>query len=58
MTVGTAIVVSVAIICVTFLGVVIIGANLAKKKTDAAAKLTNELTNHISKKIEDNLNKR
>ena len=55
MTVGTAIVVSVAIICVTFLGVVIIGANLAKKKTDAAAKLTHDMTNHISKKLGDKL---
>ena len=55
MTVGTAIVVSVAIICATFLGVVIIGVNLAKKKTDAAAKLTNELTNHISKNLNNKL---
>ena len=55
MTVGTAIVVSVAIICVTFLAVVCIGVNLAKKKTDAAAKLTNELTNQISKKINEKL---
>ena len=57
MTVGTAIVVSVAIICVTFLGVVIIGANIAKKKTDAAAKLTNELTNSLSNRLNNRINK-
>ena len=57
MTVGTAIVVSVAIICVTFLGVVIIGANIAKKKTDAAAKLTNEITSSITDKLTNRMNK-
>lgn len=57
MTVGTAIVVSVAIICVTFLGVVIIGANIAKKKTDAAAKLTNEITSSITEKLTNKMNK-
>ena len=57
MTVGTAIVISVAIICVTFLGVVIIGANLAKKKTDAAAKLTDEITSSITNKLTNKMNK-
>lgn len=57
MTVGTAIVVSVAIICVTFLGVVIIGANIAKKKTDAAAKLTNEITSSITDRLTNRMNK-
>ena len=57
MTLGTAIVISVAIICVTFLGVVIIGANLAKKKTDAAAKLTDEITSSITNKLTNKMNK-
>ena len=57
MTLGTAIVVSVAIICVTFLGVVIIGANFAKKKTDAAAKLTNEITSSITDRLTNKMNK-
>lgn len=57
MTVGTAIVISVAIICVTFLGVVIIGANIAKKKTDAAAKLTNEITSSITDRLTNKMNK-
>ena len=55
MTIGTAIVISVAILCGTFLAVIGIGVAMNKKKTDAAAALTTELTNHISKKLNEKL---
>lgn len=57
MTVGTAIVVSVAIICVTFLAVIGIGAVLAVKKTNATKKLTDEITSSITDKLTNRMNK-
>ena len=47
MTVGTAIVISIGIICVTFFATICVGAVLAKKKSDAAVNLTNEITNRL-----------
>ena len=57
MTVGTAIVVSVAIICVTFLAVIGIGAVLAVKKTKATKKLTDEITSSITDRLTNRMNK-
>ena len=57
MTVGTAIVVSVAIICVTFLAVIGIGAVLAVKKTNATKKLTDEITSSITDRLTNKMNK-
>lgn len=51
MTVGTAIVVSIAIICGTFLAVIGIGAVLAAKKANATKALTDELTNKLKDRI-------
>lgn len=55
MTVGTAIVVSIAIICGTFLAVIGIGAALAAKKTKATKALSDELTSQITNKLKDRL---
>jgi len=55
MTIGTAIVTSVAIICVTFVVVCIIGASLAKKKSKAAEALTTTLTDEINKRLKQKL---
>ena len=52
MTIGTAIVVSIAIICGTFLAVIGIGAVLAAKKANA----TKALSDQITKKINERLN--
>ena len=57
MTVGTAIVISVAIICGTFLAVIGIGAALAAKKANATKALTDEITNSISNRLNNRLNK-
>ena len=57
MTVGTAIVVSVAIICVTFLAVIGISAVLAAKKTNATKKLTDEITSSITDRLTNRMNK-
>lgn len=57
MTIGTAIVASIGIICGTFIVALIIGACMNKKKTDAAAALTNELTNQITSRLNNRLNK-
>lgn len=57
MTVGTAIVVSVAIICATFLAVIGIGAVLAAKKTKATKALSDELTNQITNRLNNRMNK-
>lgn len=57
MTIGTAIVISVAILCATFLITLGIGAAMSKKKNDAAAALTTELTNQISSRLKHTLNK-
>ena len=57
MTIGTAIVVSVAIICVTFLAVIGIGAVLAVKKTNATKKLTDEITSSITDRLTNKMNK-
>lgn len=57
MTVGTAIVVSVAIICVTFLAVIGIGAVLSVKKTNATKKLTDEITSSITDRLTNKMNK-
>ena len=57
MTVGTAIVVSVAIICATFLAVIGIGAVLAAKKTNATKALTDEITNSITNRLNNRMNK-
>ena len=54
MTIGTAIVVSIGIICATFLATVAIGAWLTTKKQQNAA----EITNAISKKILENRDKK
>ena len=55
MTVGTAIVLSVAILCVTFLATLGIGAAMSRKKNLAAAALTSTLTDEINKRIKDKL---
>lgn len=57
MTLGTAIVISVAIICVTFLAVIGIGAVLAVKKTNATKKLTDEITSSITDRLTNKMNK-
>lgn len=57
MTIGTAIVVSVAIICATFLAVIGIGAVLAAKKTKATKALSDELTNQITNRLKHNISK-
>lgn len=57
MTIGTAIVVSVAIICVTFLAVIGIGAVLSVKKTKATKALTDKITNSITDKLTNKMNK-
>ena len=57
MTLGTAIVLSVAIICVTFLAVIGIGAVLAVKKTNATKALTDEITSSITNKLTNKMNK-
>lgn len=57
MTVGTAIVVSVAIICATFLAVIGIGAVLAAKKTNATKALTDEITSSITNRLNNRMNK-
>lgn len=57
MTLGTAIVVSVAIICVTFLAVIGISAVLSVKKTNATKKLTDEITSSITDKLTNKMNK-
>lgn len=57
MTLGTAIVVSVAIICVTFLAVIGIGAVLSVKKTNATKKLTDEITSSITDRLTNKMNK-
>lgn len=51
MTVGTAIVVSVAIICGTFLAVIGIGAALAAKKANATKALTDEITTRFKDRL-------
>lgn len=58
MTIGTAIVISIAIVCVTFFGVVCVGASMQKKKTDAAALLTNTISEELKKKLHERINKR
>lgn len=55
MTVGTAIVICVAMVCVTFLVVIGIGAWLANKKSKAASILTDTLNSEINKRIKKSL---
>lgn len=57
MTVGTAIVVSVAIICVTILAVIGIGAVLAVKKTNSTKELTDKITSSITDRLTNRMNK-
>lgn len=57
MTIGTAIVISIAIVCVTFFGVVCVGASMQKKKSDAAASLTNTISEELKKKLHERMNK-
>lgn len=57
MTIGTAIVISVAIICVTILAVIGIGAVLAVKKTNSTKKLTDEITSSITDRLTNRMNK-
>lgn len=57
MTVGTAIVVSVAIICVTFLAVIGISAVLSSKTTKATKELTDKITSSITDRLTNKMNK-
>ena len=57
MTLGTAIVVSVAIICVTFLAVIGISAVLSAKTTKATKALTDEITSSITNRLTNKMNK-
>ena len=57
MTIGTAIVVSIGILCATFLGVMIIGAVLEVKKTKATKSLSDELKNQITSGIKHIISK-
>ena len=57
MTIGTAIVVSIGILCATFLGVMIIGAVLEAKKTKATKTLSDELKNQITSGIKHIISK-
>lgn len=52
MTIGTAIVVSIGIICGTFLATVGIGVLLNNKKNKAADTLTKTLTDEINKRLQ------
>jgi hypothetical protein len=58
MTVGTAIVVSVGIICSTLICLSLIGACIQIKKNQAASNLTKKLTDEISAKIIANRDKK
>ena len=49
MTIGTAIVISVALLCVTFIATICIGANLAKQKQTTANRLTEEILKRKNK---------
>jgi hypothetical protein len=49
MTIGTAIVVSIGIICVTFLALVGIGVYLQNKKQQTASKLADNIFKNIKK---------
>lgn len=57
MTVGTGIVVSVAILCVTFLITLCIGAAMQRNKNKAAEALTSTLTEEINNRLKTSLNK-
>ena len=57
MTIGTAIVVSIGIICATFLGVCIIGAVMNSKKTRTTNELTQTLTNELNRKLKESFKK-
>lgn len=53
MTIGTAIVISISILCVTFITVCGIGAWLQVKKSKSANQLTQALTDSISSKLKE-----
>lgn len=58
MTIGTAIVVSIAIICVTFLAACLIGAWLTNKKSKAANQISQVITDELSSKLKERLSQK
>lgn len=57
MTVGTAIVISIGMLCVTFLLTIGIGAILSSRKTKAANDFSKVLTDEITSRLKGNLKK-
>lgn len=58
MTIGTAIVISIAIICVTFLVACCIGAWLTTKKSKAANQISQVITDELTSKLKGALSQR
>jgi hypothetical protein len=56
MTIGTAIVISISILCVTFLLACCLGASINKKKT--SDQLTQVITEQLTNKLKETLSKK